>query len=122
MTCCDHGYGRPSWRPRVFLRQAQDRRTLRRTVQVRLGIPRYRGTVARHAAQAPALRVARPSSSRSLRSAQSRKRVPSFVVSRQQCIKYPGSLIGSQKSLGLHGNLVEIESGQVLFPEKQLAS
>ncbi|MDH3928808.1 MAG: hypothetical protein OEV22_12790 [Deltaproteobacteria bacterium] len=37
MTCCDHGYGRPSWRPRVFLRQAQDRRPLRRTVQVRLG-------------------------------------------------------------------------------------
>ena len=37
MTCCDHGYDRPSWRPRVFLRQAQDRRPLRRTVQVRLG-------------------------------------------------------------------------------------
>ena len=37
MTCCDHGYGRPSWRPRVFLRQAQDRLPLRRTVQVRLG-------------------------------------------------------------------------------------
>ncbi|MGB6281664.1 MAG: hypothetical protein WBF55_02940 [Syntrophobacteria bacterium] len=53
-------------------------------------IPQYRGTVARHAAQAPALRVARPSSSRSLRSAQSRKRVPSFVVSRQQFMKYPG--------------------------------
>jgi hypothetical protein len=34
--------------------------------------------------------VARPSSSRSLRSAQSRKRVPSFVVSRQQFMKYPG--------------------------------
>jgi len=41
--------------------------------------------------------VARPSNSRSLRSAQSRtasgiydKRVPSFVVSRQQCMKYPG--------------------------------
>jgi glycopeptide antibiotics resistance protein len=33
----DHGYGRPSWRPRVFLRQAQDKLTLRRTVQVRLG-------------------------------------------------------------------------------------
>jgi hypothetical protein len=47
---------------------------------------------------------------------------PIFVVSRQQCIKYPGSLIGSQKSLGLHGNLVGIESGQVLLPEKQLAS
>ena len=31
---------------------------------------------------------AHPSSSRSLRSAQSRKRVPSFVVSRQQCMKY----------------------------------
>ena len=53
-------------------------------------IPQYRGTVARHAAQAPALRVARPSSSRSLRSAQSRKRVPSFVVSRQQFMKHPG--------------------------------
>jgi hypothetical protein len=37
-------------------------------------------------------------------------------------MKYPGLLIGSQKSLGLHGNLVEIESGQVLLPEKQLAS
>ncbi|MEE9526036.1 MAG: hypothetical protein V3W07_00085 [Syntrophobacteria bacterium] len=34
--------------------------------------------------------VARPSSSRSLRSAQSRKRVPSFVISRQQFMKYPG--------------------------------
>ena len=34
--------------------------------------------------------VARPSNSRSLRSAQSRKRVPSFAVSRQQFIKYPG--------------------------------
>jgi hypothetical protein len=33
---------------------------------------------------------AHPSSSRSLRSAQSRKRVPSFVVSRQQFLKYPG--------------------------------
>ena len=34
--------------------------------------------------------VARPSSSRSLRSAQSRERVPSFVVSRQQFMKYRG--------------------------------
>ena len=34
--------------------------------------------------------VARPSSSRSLRSAQSRKRVPRFVVSLQQFMKYPG--------------------------------
>jgi hypothetical protein len=33
---------------------------------------------------------ARPSSSRSLRSAQSRKRVPSFMVSRQRFMKYPG--------------------------------
>ena len=48
MTCCDHRYGRPSWSPQVFLRQAQDRLPLRRTFQVRLGpIPRYRGTVAR---------------------------------------------------------------------------
>ncbi|MGB7065070.1 MAG: hypothetical protein WBF55_07970, partial [Syntrophobacteria bacterium] len=57
-------------------------RTLRRTVQVRLGtnpaVPR------------DGCPVARPSSSRSLRSAQSRKRVPSFVVSRQQFMKYPG--------------------------------
>jgi hypothetical protein len=37
MAYCDHGYGRPSGRPRVFLRQAQDKLTLRRTVQVRLG-------------------------------------------------------------------------------------
>jgi hypothetical protein len=34
--------------------------------------------------------VARPSYSRSLRSAQSRKRVPSFVASPQQFMKYPG--------------------------------
>ena len=55
-------------------------RPLRRTVQVRLGtnpaVPR------------DGYQVARPSSSRSLRSAQSRKRVPSFVVSRQQ-LKLP---------------------------------
>ena len=37
MTCCDHRYGRPSWSPQVFLRQAQDRLPLRRTVKVRLG-------------------------------------------------------------------------------------
>jgi len=30
-TCCDRGYGRASGRPRVFLRQAQDKLTLRRT-------------------------------------------------------------------------------------------
>ena len=36
ITCCDRGYGRPSARPRVFLRQAQDKLTLRRTEQVRL--------------------------------------------------------------------------------------
>ncbi|MGB5923174.1 MAG: hypothetical protein WBH36_13170 [Syntrophobacteria bacterium] len=56
-------------------------RPLRRTVQVRLGtnpaVPR------------DGCPVALPSSSRSLRSAQSRKRVPSFVVSRQQFMKYP---------------------------------
>ncbi|MDH3555287.1 MAG: hypothetical protein OES18_05480 [Deltaproteobacteria bacterium] len=34
--------------------------------------------------------VARASSSRSLRSAQSRKRVPSCVVSRQRFMKHPG--------------------------------
>jgi hypothetical protein len=37
MACCDRGYDCPPGRPRVFLRQAQDRLTLRRTVQVRLG-------------------------------------------------------------------------------------
>ena len=57
-------------------------RLLRSTAQVRLGtnpeVPR------------DGCPVARPSSSRSLRSAQSRKRVPSCVVSRQQFMKYPG--------------------------------
>ncbi|MCG6946123.1 MAG: hypothetical protein LJE87_12360 [Deltaproteobacteria bacterium] len=48
---------------------------LRRTVQVRLG---PNPAVPRDGCQ-----VAHPSSSRSLRSAQSRKRVPSFVLSRQ---------------------------------------
>ncbi|MGW8222975.1 MAG: hypothetical protein ACWGP1_12585, partial [Syntrophobacteria bacterium] len=57
-------------------------RLLRRTVQVRL---RVNSAVAWDGCQ-----VARPSSSRSLRSAQSRKRVPSFAVSRQQFMKYPG--------------------------------
>jgi hypothetical protein len=52
-------------------------RLLRRTVQVRKPTP-------------CGCQVARPSDSRSLRSAQSRKRVPSFVVSRQQFMKYPG--------------------------------
>ena len=33
----DHGYGRPSMRPRAFLRQAQDKLTLRGSIQVRLG-------------------------------------------------------------------------------------
>ncbi|MEE9122051.1 MAG: hypothetical protein V3U56_12330 [Syntrophobacteria bacterium] len=53
-------------------------RILRRTVQVRLGSNPLR------------LPVARPSNSRSLRSAQSRKRVPSFTVSRHQFVKHPG--------------------------------
>ena len=30
-------YEPEAWRPRVFLRQAQDKLTLRRTIQVRLG-------------------------------------------------------------------------------------
>ncbi|MGB7066533.1 MAG: hypothetical protein WBF55_15440 [Syntrophobacteria bacterium] len=51
---------------------AQDRRTLQRTVQVRLG--------SNPAVPRDGCPVAHPSSSRSLRSAQSRKRVPSFVV------------------------------------------
>jgi hypothetical protein len=57
-------------------------RILRRTVQVRLGtnpaVPR------------DGCPVAHPYNSRSLRSAQSRKRVPIFVVSRQQFMKHPG--------------------------------
>ncbi|MDH3555730.1 MAG: hypothetical protein OES18_07770 [Deltaproteobacteria bacterium] len=57
-------------------------RPLRRTVEVRLG--------ANPAVPRDGCQVARPSSSRSLRSAQSRKRVPSCVVSRQQFMKYPG--------------------------------
>ncbi|MEJ2233554.1 MAG: hypothetical protein P8X67_06485 [Syntrophobacterales bacterium] len=57
-------------------------RSLRRTIQVRLEI---NPAVPRDGCQ-----VARPSSSRSLRSAQSRKRVPSCVVSRQVFMKYPG--------------------------------
>ncbi|MGB6282022.1 MAG: hypothetical protein WBG91_17550, partial [Syntrophobacteria bacterium] len=57
-------------------------RPLRRTVQVRLGT---NPAVPRDGCQ-----VAHPSSSRSLRSAQSRKRVPSFVVSRQQ-LKLPAA-------------------------------
>ncbi|MEE8621017.1 MAG: hypothetical protein V3T37_03085 [Syntrophobacteria bacterium] len=56
--------------------------SLRRTIQVRL---ETNPAVPRDGCQ-----VAHPSSSRSLRSAQSRKRVPSFVVSRQQFTKYPG--------------------------------
>ena len=59
-------YEPEAWRPRVFLRQAQDRLPLRRTVQVRLGtnpaVPRDElpgGTLI-------------------------------FVVSRQQSMKYPG--------------------------------
>jgi hypothetical protein len=64
---------------------AQDRLTLRRTTQVRLETNTLW------------LPGARPSNSRSLRSAQTRtasgiydKRVPSFAVSRQQFMKYPG--------------------------------
>ena len=59
-----------------------DRLTLRRTVQVRLG---SNPAVPRDGCQ-----VAPPSNSRSLRSAQSRKRVPSFTVSRHQFMKHPG--------------------------------
>ncbi|MGB6375268.1 MAG: hypothetical protein WBG24_00915 [Syntrophobacteria bacterium] len=66
----------------MFLREAQERLPLRCTIQVRLGtnpaVPR------------DGCLVAHPSFSRSLRSAQSRKRVPSFAVSRQEFMKYPG--------------------------------
>jgi hypothetical protein len=85
----DRGHGHPSVRPRVFLRQTPrdwaPRDNLGTGGTGRTSspcdvpfsyasgpIPRYRETVARHAAQAPALRVARPSNSCSLRSAQSR--------------------------------------------------
>ena len=79
--------------------------TLRRTVQVRASGPTPCGCpVARpprlseQARDPPATASheragggqARPSYSRSLRSAQSRKQVPIFVVSRQQIMKYPG--------------------------------
>ena len=37
MAYSDHGYGSPPGRHRVFLQQAQDKLTLRRTVQVCLG-------------------------------------------------------------------------------------
>ena len=71
---------------------AQDKLTLRRTIQVRkptpCGCPVARPP--RLSEQARDGGQARPSISRSLRSAQSRKRVPSFVVSRQQFMKYPG--------------------------------
>ncbi|MEE9526337.1 MAG: hypothetical protein V3W07_01610 [Syntrophobacteria bacterium] len=67
-------------------------RPLRRTIQVRLGpIPRYRGTVARWHAHLLRARCASVFAKASTRqAAQSRKRVPSFVVSRQQFMKYPG--------------------------------
>ena len=111
-------YEPEAWRPRVFLRQAQDRLPLRRTIQVRLGFDfRFRildlgflttiddielnssdfairslvlTSFSANFHSAIVDPVARSSSSRSLRSAQSRKRVPSFVVSRQQFMKYPG--------------------------------
>ena len=60
-------------------------------------IPRYRGTVARWHAHLRGLATA---------------------IHEISGLK----LIGSQKPLGLYGNLVEIEPGQVLLPEKQLAS
>ena len=55
-------YEPEAWRPRVFLRQAQDKLTLRRTIQVRLGTNTLRlpgGT-------------------------------PIFALSRRQFMKYPG--------------------------------
>jgi len=62
MAYCDHGYGRPSGRPRVFVRQAQDKITLRRTFQVRL--------------ESNTLRL--PGG------------IPIFVVSPQQFMEHPG--------------------------------
>jgi hypothetical protein len=69
----------------VYMKQNARLRLLFRAgtlIQVRLGT---NPAVPRDGCQ-----VAHPSSSRSLRSAQSRKRVPSCVVSRQQFMKYPG--------------------------------
>ena len=56
IACSNRGYGRPSGRPRVSA-----------PATYRSGTPQNQsrgtaGRVARHAAQAPALRVARPSS------------------------------------------------------------
>ena len=66
--------------------------TLRRTVQVRLRTnPAVRGTVAKWHAHLIRARCASAFAKASARqAAQSRKRVPSFVVSRQQFMKYPG--------------------------------
>jgi hypothetical protein len=46
-TCCDRGYARPSGRPRVFLRQAQGKLTLRRTEKYASGPRRCGCPVAR---------------------------------------------------------------------------
>ena len=73
ITCCDHGYGRPSWRPRVST-----------PATYRSGTPRNqsRGTAGRLPGGPPA----------SPERAGSRWRAgtPIFVVSRQEFVKYPG--------------------------------
>jgi hypothetical protein len=66
-------YEPEAWRPRVSAPA-----TYRSGTETNPAVPR------------DGCQVAHPSSSRSLRSAQSRKRVPSFVVLRQQFMKYPG--------------------------------
>jgi hypothetical protein len=76
-------------RPRVFLRQAQDKLTLRRTVQVRLGSNTLR------------LRGGTPASPER---AGSRWRAGTsiFTVSRQQFMKHPGLVSVVSKGMG-HG-------------------
>ena len=72
---CDRGYGRPHERPRVFLRQAQDKLTVRRTVQLRLG-------------SNPA--VSRDGCPARGASACAARGTPIFTVLRQQFMKHPG--------------------------------
>ena len=72
---CDRGYGRPHERPRVFLRQAQDKLTVRRTVQLRLG-------------SNPA--VARDGCPARGASACAARGTSIFTVSQQQFMKHPG--------------------------------
>jgi hypothetical protein len=80
-TCCDHGYGRPSWRPRVSDPATYRTGTLLNQSRGTPGrVARWRAHPLRaHCAPlGPASGF--PVSPRSLCSAQSRKRVPSFFA------------------------------------------